>query len=323
MTIDCATISSGAGLVATVSSLGAALHRLEVPTRSGPINVVLGYERPQDYLRDEFYVGALIGRYAGRIDSGRFELDGVAHRLSTRGDASGHCLHGGADGFHRRTWSLDADSDACELVYVSRDGEQGFPGELEARVRYQVSGQRLIVTFQASCQRATIVNLTQHAYFNLSGEDTVMDHRVRIDAPHYLPLGKNLIPLGRLASVEGSPFDLRGESALADRCAAGIDSFDHYYVRRDRGIDQAVASVYAPASRLRMNVYTTQPGLQFYTGHYLDTPFQPQQGLCLEAQGFPDAPNQASFSDQTLRPGDLYEHTTIYEFVAAESRASD
>ena len=293
-----------------------------MPATDGLTDVILRYSDPADYLEDRFYMGAMIGRFAGRIDAGRFELDGVRHTLNTDGDEHGHCLHGGARGFHRQRWAMSATDNACELSYVSPDGEQGFPGELRTRVRYEADGMRLIMRMTATCTAATVVNLTQHAYFNLSGEATIDRHRISIDADRYVPLGDNLIPLGQLASVDGTLLDLRQLTRLSDRFADGATSFDTYYVRRDhaesgeRLLESAVATLLAPDGALRLNVYTTQPGVQFYTGHYLDGAFGPRQGLSIEAQGFPDAPNQPDFPAATLLPGQTCTHTTIFEFSA-------
>lgn len=314
------TIGGDDRLRVTVSSLGAALHRLQVPTAGALTDVILRYRDPADYLNDHYYMGALIGRFAGRIDSGRFRLGSAEHILSTDGDEHGHCLHGGPRGFHRQNWSMTSSADACELTHVSSDGEEGFPGELRTRVRYEVAGMRLIMRITASCTAPTVVNLTQHAYFNLSGEPTIDEHQVCIDADRYVPLDDNLIPVGRLAPVDGTQLDLRRPTRLADCFAAGCSSFDTFYVRNGQGLagerllETAVASLVAPTSGLQLNLYTTQPGVQFYTGHYLDGEFGPRQGLSLEAQGFPDAPNQPAFPSAALMPDQTYTHTTVFEF---------
>ncbi|MFK7885420.1 MAG: aldose epimerase family protein [Gammaproteobacteria bacterium] len=307
-------IVSAAGLRARLSTLGAALHRLQVPTRDGPMDVVLRYPNAADYVHDDVYMGAVIGRFAGRIADGRLPLGGNVHQLNTQGEPNGHCLHGGAEGFHRREWASVTRDETCEMTYVSADGEQGFPGELTTRVRYAVHGMRLSVAFRATCTAPTVVNLTQHAYFNLSGEPTIDGHWVQIIADQYVPLRTDLIPAGNLNDVADTRFDLRSPVKLAMRFAAGIDSYDCYFVKRHNNSKQAVAQVIAPASGIGLSVYTTQPGLQFYSGHYLDDPFRPRQGLCLETQGFPDAPNQPAFPSALLLPGHTYEHTTVYEF---------
>lgn len=322
-TIELATVN---GIAVSVIDQAASIRAILVPTRHGRVNVTLGYSRAGDYRADPYFLGASIGRFAGRIDCGRLVLDGIEYALATGGQGSVHCLHGGPEGFHSRRWTLAAveGTRAAVFQYVSAAGEQGFPGRLEATVRYSLlDAMRLSIEFVATTDSPTVVNLSNHAYFNLEGDDSTIDgHRVRINADRYTPLNEQAIPTGEIRSVAGTQYDFREERELNDAAGFGHRrglAVDQNYVlnRNGAGLELA-ASVTAPKSGIRLNVYTTQPGIQLYTGDRLSRPFGPRAGLCLETQHFPDSPNRLTFPSCRLNPGGTYRHQTVLEFQAAE-----
>ena len=277
------------------------------------MSVVLGYSQASAYTSDPYYLGATVGRFAGRIDRGRFVLDGNVHALARGGTGGMHCLHGGSQGFHSRLWTLTAldRARAATFRYVSPAGEQGFPGRLEVEARYELLDEcRLMIEYRALADAPTVVNLSNHAYFNLSGCSGPIDgHRVKINADRYTPLDPHDIPTGEMLPVEGTRFDLRVERTL------GSEAFDQNFVlNKERAGLEFAASVAAPAAGIRLNLYTTQPGLQLYTGDQLASPFRFRAGLCLEAQHFPDSPNQAGFPSCRLNPGEHYCQQTLLEF---------
>jgi len=315
-------LSSDDGMSVSIVDHGAAIRWLHVRTPAGPVNTVLGYPQVGDYLADTKYLGASIGRFAGRIAHGRFELDGTTHQLATGGGSSEHCLHGGPQGFHARHWTV-VDQDGCRSVtlrLVSDDGDQGFPGRVDALVNFSlVGGMRLMMTFVATSDRPTVMNLSNHAYFNLDGvAGTIGRHRVQIAADRYLPVDSHDIPTGRIDPVEGSDFDLRVEREVGDpderdRVRGGV--YDHTFViaRHRAGLARA-ASLFSPRTGIRLDVHTTQPSVQFYTGDHLAGPFIPRAGLCLEAQGLPNSPNEPAFPSTRLNPGQTYRHQTLLEY---------
>lgn len=304
---------------------GASIQAFRVPTADGrTVNAVLGYNRPEQYLDDQYYLGATVGRYAGRIRDGVFDLNGRRVELVTGTDAGGHCLHGGPAGFHTRTWSISERSsgDAVAFNYKSPDGDQGFPGELHARISYRLQANALIVELAAISSADTVANLSNHAYFNLGNTASIDEHEVRINADSFTPLDGLNIPNGDVASVQDTHFDFREGAVLGPRLASLSDGFDHNFKLNKHGgraftigSRQATfaASAYSADTGLALNVYTTQPGLQFYTGHHLGKPFEPFQGFCMEAQAFPDSPNQPTFPSTELRAGDRYHEIVVYE----------
>ena len=317
-------LESADGMHVEVLDLGAALRSVVVPTLGGPVDVVLGYDSLEEYRSDRYFVGASLGRFAGRVDRGRFRMDGRDYALTTGGTGGENCLHGGPEGFHARRWIIDeATRRSVRLALVSEHGDQGFPGRLEARVQYTLlDGFRLLIDFSACTDQVTVVNLSNHAYFNLEGADgTIGRHWVRINADWYTPLNERHIPTGEIRSVARSKFDFRSERALGDSCdvQSGRGSvFDDNFVLNSANQGMAfAATVAAPATGIRLNVYTTQPGLQFYTGDNLSSPFRPRAGLCLESQHFPNSPNQPAFPSCRLAPTDSYHHQTLYEFKVA------
>ncbi|MEU4587685.1 aldose epimerase family protein [Kitasatospora aureofaciens] len=330
------TIASPSGVRAEVLSLGARLQALYVPDREGRrANVVLGCERVGDLLGEGAYFGATIGRYANRIAHGVLPLDGTTHRLTTQ--PTGHTLHGGRDGFATRLWDgvpvRDGRRAGVRLRLHSPDGDQGFPGALTVETTYLLDpAGRLCIGYRATTDAPTVVNLTNHAYFNLAGEGngTVLDHLLRVEARGYLPVDAELIPIGPAARVLGTPFDLREERRIGDRVVDGDQQirragagFDHNWVLDGNGLRPA-AVLSHPASGRRVECLTTEPGLQVYTGNHFDgtlrgpsgRPYGTYAGVALETQHFPDSPNHPEYPSTVLRPGEEFRSMTVYRFSA-------
>jgi aldose 1-epimerase len=306
----------------TLLNYGATIQAIRVPTESGVVDAVLGYANLDDYFRDQFYMGATVGRFANRIGAARFSIDDKNFSLDPNEMPAGTCLHGGRDGFHQHFWQVRSleDEAAVQYSYVSPDGESGFPGKLEVTVKYQlVTDYSLVIDFEATTDADTVVNLANHAYFNLDKQQHSIDsHDIQIEADQYTPVDGDLIPSGEIREVEATRFDLRRRTELRATSSDDDQSrqYDHNFVLRNGdGMQQKVATLSSPQSGLTMYLHTTQAALQLYTGDYLADPFRPRAGLCLEAQRFPDAPNQPTFPSARLAPGDVYQQRTIYEFV--------
>jgi aldose 1-epimerase len=322
-------LSNDHGLVLSVTDFGACIVALEAPDREGRLaNINLGYPSLEGYLVNSPYFGATVGRFCNRIAGGRFSLDGSAYRLATN-EGPNH-LHGGMRGFNRVIWTPEPLREAGRIgvvfSYLSEDGEEGYPGRLSARVTYALTeGGEFITEFSATIDRPCPVNLTNHCYWNLGGvgSGTVYDHELWIDADRYLPTDDSQIPTGELAKVEGLPFDFRKPATIGSRLSgigAEPPGYDHCYVLRDPvGGRVPVVRVRHPASGRVMELRTSQPGLQLYTGNHLDgSPASGghllHEGFCLETQGFPDSPNQARFPSTILRPGQIYRQETVIRF---------
>lgn len=313
------TLRSGSGFEVTVADRGAALTSILVPVHGGRLNVVLAYDDPQAYLGDRYYLGSTLGRYANRIRHGRLTLNGGSYQLATDPDAGGHCLHGGPDGFHRRRWTLTEAPGRSQVScrYIASHGEQGFPGRLDVAVDYRIVGENaLVIDYLAKSDRATVVNMANHAYFNLNGDaSTIENHLLKVHAAFYTPADAELIPSGELAPVDGTDFDFRAPVRIGDRLSSlegldvnlALDTGDEYI--------RHAASLHSPDSGITLNLHTTQAGLQVYAGGNLGAPFRPGAGICLEAQGFPDAPNKAGFPSTLLAAGETYRQRTVYEFT--------
>jgi aldose 1-epimerase len=295
-------LSSGR-LRAEVLTLGAIVRSLEVSGR----NVVLGLDTVEDYLTRSRYFGAVVGRYGNRIAGGRFTLDGAEYRLPANNGPNS--LHGGTEGFDRKVWTIaDRSATSVTLTLTSPDGDQGYPGTLTASVTYTLDNDALRIDYAAETDAPTVVNLTNHSYFNLNGGGDVLDHVVRIEAEHYLPVDADKIPTGERAPVKGTPFDFTEPHAVGERYDG---AYDHCFVL-DGGM-------WVTAGGLTMEVTTTEPGVQFYSGSMLDgvaTPYGPFAGLCLETQHFPDSPNQPDYPSTVLRPGERRTSTTTYAFTS-------
>ncbi len=294
------TLTNSHGLEARFSARGAALVSLSIAR--GP-NLVVGHSDPGAYA------GAVVGRFAGRIAQGRFALGGRAFELS-RNDGSNH-LHGGAEGFDKKTWAAKKTDRAIEFSYSSPDGEEGYPGNLSVVVSYRLTEQNeLVIRYRAETDKPTPVNLTHHAYFNLAGEGTILGHELEIAAQSYVPLTGDLIPTGEIAPTHATDFDFSHPTAIGARRQG---DYDHCFVLGKQSGLKLAARLRDPNSGRLLEVLTTEPGLQIYTGKFLAAS---HQGIALEAQHFSDSPNQPGFPSTVLRPGELLESTTIYRIAA-------
>ncbi|MGK5009511.1 aldose epimerase family protein [Janthinobacterium sp. MDB2-8] len=327
------TLTNRQGMRVKVLDLGAIISEIHVPDRDGIFaDVVLGFERIEPYLANSAFLGAVIGRFGNRIAAGRFSLDGKDYQLAVN-NAPNH-LHGGNQGFHQVMWQAEpfTTDDAVGVMFTrsSPDGEDGYPGRLDVTVVYELDNDNaLSLRYHAVTDQATPVNLTNHSYFNLAGQGTILGHALSINADRYLPVDAGSIPTGELADVTGTPFDLRQSTVIGDSIVLpheqiGIGrGYDHNFVLNQKP-GQALklaASVRDPVSGRVMQVYTQEPGIQFYSGNFLDGSQHGKQGpiryrgaLCLETQHFPDAPNQAHFPNTILRPGEVYQTQTVYRF---------
>ncbi|MCB9384597.1 MAG: galactose mutarotase [Bryobacterales bacterium] len=319
-----------------IATYGGTVVSVKVPDKSGKIaDVVLGFDSLDGYLGEHPYFGALVGRYGNRIAKGRFTLDGEAYWLATNNGPN--ALHGGLRGFNRRVWAAKPftamDGVGLALTYVSEDGEEGYPGTLTARVRYTwTADNTLRIEYAANTDAPTVKNLTNHSYFNLkdAGKSDALGHEVQIFGDHYTPVDATLIPSGEIAPVEGTPFDFRQSTAIGKRINEKDQQlrygggYDHNHVlsrRTKDGLELAVR-VHEPATGRTMEVWTTEPGVQFYSGNFLDgtvtgkggTKYQKRAAFCLETQHFPDSPNQKAFPTTVLRPGETYRSQTEYRF---------
>ncbi|HJZ49977.1 MAG TPA: aldose epimerase family protein [Roseiflexaceae bacterium] len=326
------TLTNANGLEAAITSYGGTLTSLRVPDRNGVFgDVVLGFDTLAPYLGDHPYFGALIGRFCNRIAGGQFTLNGVTYTLA-RNDGRNH-LHGGPHGFHRAVWSThehrSAEGPGLELRYLSHDGEEGYPGNLDVRVIYTLTDQdALRIDYTATTDRDTLVNLTHHAYFNLAGGG-ILGHQLQLHGTWFLPIDESFIPLGELRPVQDTPMDFTRPTPIGERIGADDEQlrraqgYDHTWVMdKPAGALGRAARVYEPDSGRVLEVYTTTPGVQFYSGNMLDgsltgkggTVYSRNSGLCLETQHFPDSPNQPRFPSTVLHPGETYRQTTIFQF---------
>lgn len=321
------TLTNAEGMEVEITNFGGIVTAIRTPDSQGNMdNVVLGFDSLEKYLGDDPYFGAIIGRYGNRIADGKFSIDGTEYTLATN-DGDNH-LHGGDTGFNSVLWDAQAmDDGSLKLHYLSEDGEEGYPGNLDVTVIYSLtSANELHIEYRATTDKATPVNLTNHSYFNLSGhpDSTILDHQLKINANQYTPVDEGLIPTGELKSVEGTPFDFTEFHKVGARIGQVQGGYDHNYVLNRASSDSMfhAATVYSPQSGREMKVYTTEPGLQFYSGNFLDgslqgpdgTPFVKHAAMCLETQHFPNSPNEPDFPSTILRPGEEYHTVTVYEF---------
>ena len=336
------TLKLTSGLQADITDYGGTVVRLLVPDRAGKVgDIVLGFSSAEEYAAHSNYFGCLIGRFANRIAGGRFQLHGRTYELPINDRPAGQpChLHGGPGGFHRQLWSAEPTNHdgnpALRLSYLSRDGEEGYPGNLTVSVVYSLTAEpALRIDYEATCDRPTPLNLTHHSYFNLRGEGAgnILNHELALRASHYTPLNSVQIPTGEIAAVAGTPFDFRTPEEIGKRISdphpqlKNGSGFDHNFVL-DAGsaaTPALAATVHEPHSGRWMEVLTTEPGLQFYSGNFLDgtlvgksgRSYLRHSGLCLETQHFPDSPNQPNFPNTILRPGQVFRSTTTYRFSA-------
>jgi aldose 1-epimerase len=327
--VDSYSLTDGK-IEARIITYGAIVVSLRVPDRNGKLDdVVLGCDTVEQYEKQTAHFGGIVGRYANRVAHATFQLDG--HTYSIPKNDGDNALHGGVRGFDKFVWQGKQIPDGVELTYVSKDGEQGFPGTLTATVRYTLSGSALHIDYSATTDKDTVVNLTNHSYFDLAGQGKgdVMSHMLKIDASRTTPVDASLIPTGELKSVEGTPFDFRTSHKVGERIEADDPQlrlghgYDHNFVLDHPANELSeAAEVYEPSSGRILKVLTTEPGLQFYTGNFLDGSITGKEGrvynrrfaLCLETQHFPDSPNHPSFPSTELKAGQKFHSVTVYEF---------
>ena len=315
--VDVITLGFPGGLEMDVLTFGCIIAALRVPDGSGQAaNVVLGFDRLEPYVSASPYFGAVVGRYANRIANARFTIDGREHRVSP--NEPPHHLHGGYKGFDKLVWDAEASGNgtAVALRRRSPEGEEGYPGTLDTQVTYTLAERELRVSYHAMSDAATHVNLTQHSYFNLRGHGDVLDHHLAIHASTYLPVDETLIPTGELAPVANTPFDFQEPTAIGPRLRSAHaqltrgGGYDHNFNLNRVGDPPALAAhVLEPSSRRSLEIRTTEPGLQFYSGQVVD-----YHGFCLEPQHYPDSPNRPEFPSTLLRPGEHYASATLYVF---------
>ena len=330
------TLKNANGIELDVISYGGRITSLKVPDRKGNFeNIVLGHDQLEDYIReDNPFFGAIIGRYGNRIANGKFTLEGKEHTLVTN-NGTNH-LHGGIKGFDKVLWNIEPlnndNTSSLKLTYLSKDGEEGYPGNLNVSVIYTLTNDNALrVSYQATTDRVTIVNLTQHAYFNLSGDFSkpILDHEVVINADSFLPVDTTLIPTGEIRPVEYSPFDFTTPKVIGKDIDVENEQlklgkgYDHCWVLNgEQGTMRFVASAYDKASGRFMEVFSEEPGVQFYTGNFLDGTlpipngrnYEQRTGFCLETQHYPNSPNQSKFPSVVLKPGEEYSSKTTFKF---------
>lgn len=331
-------LTNAKGMQVSISNYGALITSLIVPDRDGKMeDVVLGYETVEEYIKDTPYFGAIVGRYGNRIAKGRFTLDGTEYNKLAINNGDNH-LHGGLKGFDKVVWKAKSfetkSGPALELTYRSVDGEEGYPGNLDVKITYMLGNDNtLAVNYEATTDKATPINLTQHSYFNLAGQGNgdILSHEVMINADGFTPVDETLIPTGEIKSVESTPFDFRKPTVIGKRVNDETDQqikfgggYDHNFVlNKEKTKDATLAArVTEPTTGRMMEVYTTEPGVQFYVGNFLDGTltgkggkvYNKRYGFCLETQHYPDSPNQPNFPSTILQPGEKYDTTTVFKF---------
>ncbi len=334
-TSETLTLSNASGMKVTVTPIGGHVMSIMVPDKNGNLtDVVLGYDSAKEYTGGRGFYGSTVGRYGNRIAKGKFSIDGTEYQLSVNNGVN--TLHGGPGGFHNVKWNAKEvttyEGKGIELTYLSKDGEEGYPGNLNVKVVFSLTdSNELKIQYEATTDKPTVVNLTNHSYFNLSGEGNgdILDHEISINADKFLPVDSGLIPTGELRPVKGTPFDFLEPHTIGERINADEEQvkiglgYDHCFALNKKAPDELslAAKVSDPASGRRMEVWTTEPGVQFYTGNFLTgtpgkggKPYNHRYALCLETQHFPDSPNQPSFPSTLLKPGETFKSTTIYKF---------
>jgi len=332
------TLKNPKGVEIGVITYGARVTHILVPDRSGAMaNVTLGFDTLDGYLKDNPYFGAIVGRYGNRIAKGKFTLNGKTYTLAVNNGPN--ALHGGLRGFDKRVWAARAmtginGAPSVELTYVSKDGEEGYPGTLTAKVTYTLtSDSALRIDYELTTDKDTVANVTNHAYFNLAGQGNgdILGHQIEINADRFTPVDAGLIPTGELKPVAGTPFDFRKMTAIGARIEADDPQiklgggYDHNFVLNgEAGTLRQAVRVTEPTSGRSMEVLTTEPGVQFYTGNFLDGTitgaggkvYKRRFGFCLETQHYPDSPNHPAFPSVVVKPGQPYKSTTVYRFSA-------
>jgi aldose 1-epimerase len=333
--VELFTLNNDRGMEVKITNYGGIITSIKVPDRIGKVSdVVLGHDTLEGYMRRSRYFGAIIGRHANRIAGGKFSLSGAVYSL-TQNNGENH-LHGGVRGFDKVVWEARAinagDGVGLELDYVSKDGEEGYPGNLRARVTYLLTEKsELRIKYFCATDKDTVVNLTNHSYFNLAGDGTVLGHQLLLNADQFTPVNQALIPTGELRNVSHTPMDFTRSSAIGARIDQHYEQlelaggYDHNFILRGNGNGAALkpaAKTYEPLTGRLLEVFTTQPGIQFYSGNYLDGSiigkggrvYGKHAGCCFETQHFPDSPNQPSFPTTILKRAQRYEHETVFRF---------
>ncbi len=329
--VDIFTLTNKNGVEVRIMSYGGIIVSIKVPDKQGRAgDVVLGFDNLEGYLKGHPYFGAIVGRYGNRIGNARFSLNGVEYKLAANNDQN-H-LHGGLTGFDKVIWAAKIDGNTLELSYLSRDGEEGYPGNLSVKVRYTLTDRNeLKIDYFATTDKDTVVNLTNHSYFNLAGQGSgdILKHRLSIEASSFTPVDSGMITTGEIKKVVGTPFDFLKPTEIGARVDADDQQlkfgrgYDHNWVINGKpGTLRLAARVDEPSSGRQMEVWTTEPGVQFYIGNFLDGTLTGKEnkvykfryGFCLETQHFPDSPNKSSFPSTVLRKGASYKTTTIYKF---------
>ena len=333
--VDLYTLTNKNGAEVEITNYGGSVVSVKVPDRNGKLgDVVLGFDSVDGYVNNTSYLGALIGRYGNRIGHAQFKLDGKTYTLAKNNGEN--TLHGGTKGFNKAVWTAKEipakDGQALELTYLSKDDEEGFPGNLHVRVIYTLTDSNALkINYTVTTDKDTVVNLTNHSYFNLAGPGSgdILDHVLMIEADKFTPVDSGLIPTGELGDVTGTPFDFRKPTAIGARINSDDEQiklgggYDHNFVLRKKPGDpfSLAARVVEPKSGRVMEVWTTEPGVQFYTGNFLDgslkgkgVSYTKRSAFCLETQHFPDSPNKPEFPSTELKPGERYHSTTVYKF---------
>lgn len=325
-------LKNEAGAEVCITNYGGRIVSIMVPDKEGILNdVVLGFSSIQDYLDNDSNFGALIGRYGNRIAKGKFNLNKIEYSLPVNNGENS--LHGGPDGFHNRYFDISQlNETTLECLYLSADNEAGYPGNLQVKVTYTLTADNAIrIDYEATTDKETVVNLTNHSYFNLSGNanNTILDHVLYINADQYTPVKEDLIPTGKIEKVSGTPLDFTTPTVIGERIDDGFRQiqyglgYDHNWVLKSDNTPQTVAcKVTCPATGITLEVYTNEPGVQFYAGNFLDgsqtgkngISYQKRTALCLETQHYPDSPNQPTFPSTVLKPGETYKSLCIYKF---------
>ncbi len=336
--VDIYTLRNANGVEARIMNYGGIVVSLKCPDRNGHIgDVVLGYDTLDQYLTNSPYFGAMIGRYGNRIARGHFWLDDKKYTLVTNNGVN--ALHGGTKGFDKQVWNAQVvqskDGPSLELTYVSKDGEEGYPGTLNVKAVYTVTGDNgLRLEYTATTDKDTVLNLTQHSYFNLAGKGNVLGHKVFIDADKFTPVDETLIPTGEIESVQGTPFDFRKPTAIGARIGEKDtqlkygNGYDHNYVlKHPMGRLDVIARVTEPTTGRVLELLSTEPGLQFYSGNFLDGSnvgkgcqvYNFRNAFCMEPQHYPNSPNRPDFPPVLLRPGQVYHNTIVFRFAVDKS----
>lgn len=323
------TLKNDQGMEVEIITYGATVQSIKVPDKNGQIGeVTLGFDDLEGYLGEHPYFGAIVGRYGNRIAKGKFSIDGSAYTLATNNGPN--ALHGGIKGFDKVIWKAEEIANGVALQYVSADMEEGYPGVLSVKVSYTLNnGNELLIAYQATTDKPTVCNLTNHTYFNLAGKGDILNHQLSIKADWMTPVDETLIPTGELVGVKGTAFDFRAPKLIGRDIEAAEEQiqfgggYDHNYVlNMQMRVRTSVAKVYESTTGRTLELLTREPGVQFYTGNFLDgsiigkngRAYAKRSGFCLETQHFPDSPNQPKFPSTILEPGQVYKTSTIYKF---------